>query len=438
MAVAFEKSSFNFKCTPMQKGMLFQNLIAPDDYRNHEQLQLTFTNLLDEENVLSAVQKLTARHDALRTTFLWDEDEEAVRVVNKSYSVECCTVEICTKQLKSYVDEQRELKFNLEKSPPIRWCHLKCDNSRSIILITLHHILMDGASYEVLLSELLSLYMDKPLEKPSNDGIYRYVEWLERQPVTEAKKFWADHLKHIKTGCVFGGSVPGLEYTPDSFDETIKLDISQSRKINDKCNTKGYSLANVFSAAWAMTLHDYVGYEGEVQFGVTRYGRTSLPFECKNDVGIFINTVPLTVNLQELNSVDLKLSVTRDSLNKLRKWEHTPLIEIEKSSPFNGQAIFDSILVFDRMPLYEQLHEYHDPCGLTGVDNLGVTHYPVTVVGKGGDNIIISIEVDLNIVDKNTAEYCLNKLTSWIYKLLELDPINNMTYEYKENRSWQK
>lgn len=433
MSIDCDKRNMQFECTSLQSGMLFQDLIAPDDHRNHEQLLLSFTEVLDDKLVYKAIQEITARHDALRTTLIWNNNDQATCIVNPHSDVFVSTVNIYEHEVYGYVKSQRDIRFELDTSPPIKWCHIKCKNSGSKILITLHHILMDGASYLILLSEFLSLYLEHPLPAATNAGMCQYSKWLTQKPDNYADIFWRSYLENIEKGYVFGGTVSGLDYSSTPVELSMKLTSSQSQLLNNKINNKGYSLATVFAAAWAMTLHSYVQHDGQVQFGITRYGRTSLPFDCASEIGLFINTTPLAVDLKDLNDVDAILDTTYKALKALRQWEHTPLIDIEKCSPLKDQGIFDSILVFDRAPLYDQLSDYHENCGLTDVENLGMTHYPVTVVGKGGNNIHIGIEADSNVVDENTLEFCLTELINWIYTLLELDPLENQIFEYKEN-----
>ena len=74
----------DFPLTPLQQGMLFHHLLEPDGGVDIEQLVFTLPERVDAAALRDAWSLITKRHDALRTSFRWDDGEQPVQQVHAS------------------------------------------------------------------------------------------------------------------------------------------------------------------------------------------------------------------------------------------------------------------------------------------------------------------------------------------------------------------
>src|SRR5215208_686869 len=72
-----------YELSPMQQGMLFHNLLAPESGLYCQQLRGTLESELDVAAFKRAWQQVVARHGALRTSFHWDAVEKPLQVVRR-------------------------------------------------------------------------------------------------------------------------------------------------------------------------------------------------------------------------------------------------------------------------------------------------------------------------------------------------------------------
>ena len=82
--------------------------------------------------------------------------------------------------------------------------------------------------------------------------------------------------------------------------------------------------------AWAILLSHYNG-ENDIVFGCTRAGRHAIE-EAQSMVGLFINTVPIRVQITPGTPLIDWLKVLRTQWIELRNYEHTPLIKVQQWS----------------------------------------------------------------------------------------------------------
>ncbi|MGY0522979.1 condensation domain-containing protein, partial [Pseudomonas aeruginosa] len=89
-------------------------------------------------------------------------------------------------------------------------------------------------------------------------------------------------------------------------------------------------------------------------FGATVAGRPAELAGIERQIGLFINTLPVVATPQPgMRLTDWLQEVQARSL-ALREQEHTPLFEIQRWAGL-GEALFDSLLVFENYPVAEAL-----------------------------------------------------------------------------------
>src|SRR6185369_6929678 len=112
-----------------------------------------------------------------------------------------------------------------------------------------------------------------------------------------------------------------------------------------------FTLNTVIQAAWAILLSRYSG-ERDVVFGTTLSGRPPDLTGVERMVGLFINTLPMRVEVRPDEPIPTLMRRVQERLSKMREYEYSPLTNIQGWSEVpRGSRLFDSIVVFENYPL---------------------------------------------------------------------------------------
>ncbi|WP_353737207.1 SDR family NAD(P)-dependent oxidoreductase [Moorena sp. SIO3B2] len=178
------------------------------------------------------------------------------------------------------------------------------------------------------------------------------------------------------------------------------------------------TIATLVNAAWALLLSRYSG-ESEVLFGVTVSGRPANLLGVENMVGVFINTLPLRVQvspkaqlipwLQELNEKQLQLQTNC----------YIPLVEIQKLSQVPaGVALFQNILVFENYPDISWL-KWSSNLKITEIEGFSKINYPLSLItGVINEDLLLKFFYDTSYFDSETIARMLGHLQTLLVAMV--------------------
>ena len=142
---------------------------------------------LDRGRMKYALEKLTLRHEALRTSFHM-QDGEPVQQIAQEVNFELEYEERITEKEESLLHSFVH-PFDLGKAPLMRMKAVQIGEDKSILLLDMHHIISDGMSIGILTNELSKLYNGEPLE-PLSVQYKDYSEWMRTRDLSEQKQYW--------------------------------------------------------------------------------------------------------------------------------------------------------------------------------------------------------------------------------------------------------
>src|SRR5262249_18306608 len=110
------------------------------------------------------LSEIVRRHEVLRTTFA-EVDGQPMQVIAPPRPVSLPVIDLSSlsawrkeAQVKRLMKEETEQPFDLQRGPLLRVRLVKLSASEHVLLLTLHHIICDGWSMGVLISEVATLY----------------------------------------------------------------------------------------------------------------------------------------------------------------------------------------------------------------------------------------------------------------------------------------
>ncbi|WP_456280959.1 amino acid adenylation domain-containing protein [Cupriavidus sp. JZ107] len=369
-----------YPLTPMQHGMLFHSLYAPEAGLYVNQLAITLDGL-DADRFGAAWDETVARHEILRTGFVWIDGQamqavyrqvpspvriDAQRQWNES---ECEDVALA----------ERKQAFSLDTPPLMRVRLLYLGANRYRMIWTSHHLLLDGWSTARLIGEVLQRYHGQPVEVPASR--YRdHIGWLQTHDVAASESFWRGRLQALDEPTRLASALPAPDAGTGHATCRTTLDADALARIQRSAASQHLTLNTLLQAAWVIVLQRYTGRRA-VAFGATVAGRPAALPGAEAMLGLFINTLPVIQAPAPDQPVADWLQALQAENLALREHEHVPLYEIQRWAGQGGHALFDSILVFENYPVDAALRQREqNGLKLGEISHAATTNYPLTLV----------------------------------------------------------
>jgi amino acid adenylation domain-containing protein/non-ribosomal peptide synthase protein (TIGR01720 family) len=427
-------TSDSFPLSPMQQGMLFHFLKEPDSGVDIEQVIVHLPEEVDALRLRAAWEWLVRRHDILRARFFWEGIEQPHQEILESVAVPFLVHDLrhlsSSDQeigLSAFLEQDRTRGFDLNTAPLLRLTLFERQESSFSLVWTFHHALLDGRCYPILLAEVFKAYAD--LEKgairafPEPFAYRRYIDWLQEQDFSSAQSFWKEYLRGFSAATPLvveqKTSKEGIAYRQGEDWEI--LDRVTTARLRDVAESQAVTMSSLVMGAWAILLHRYSG-ESDVVFGATRACRKSSVPDADETIGLFINTVPVRVQLDDDTPLLRVLSAVRQQWLELRRFEHTPLSLIKSASHVPAaQPLFETLLVFEKYKLDTFMQSLGGDWTKRRVEVHELTNFPVTVAAYDGLELGFKIEFDRRRIRPDSARRMLGHLRC-LLESLAADP----------------
>ncbi|WP_299535910.1 non-ribosomal peptide synthetase [uncultured Streptomyces sp.] len=404
--------------TPLQAGMLFHALYdseAVDVYT--AQFAFDLEGHVDVPALRAAVAALLGRHANLRAGFLHEDLDEPVQAVAAEVPTPLEERDLTRadgdattgQRLTAFLAADRVRRFDLTTPPLMRFTLLRTAPRRATLVMTSHHLLLDGWSMPLLVRELFELYA-----RGGDDGTlprvtpYRtYLGWLAQQDRPAALSAWRTALAGIEgptllAGRAADGAAPGAGELPDTL--VLELDAATTGRLRATARAHRITLNTVVQGAWGLLLAALTG-RRDVVFGTTVSGRPPEIPGIETMVGLFINTVPVRLRPEPGESVAALLTRLQEEQGRLLGSQHVGLTEIRATTGLD--ELFDTLTVFENYPMdAEALRTAQQGLpglAVTGFSGTDAAHYPLTLTVAPGDTLKITFGYRASVFDRGTT-----------------------------------
>ncbi len=401
-----------YPLSPMQQGMLFHSLYAPESGMYTEQLACTLHGDLDVSAFESAWQRALDHHPVLRTAFVWEGVDEPLQVVVPQAKLpfqthdwrELSEAEQAT-QIETFLQADRARGFELSEAPLMRLNLLRTNADAWRFIWTHHHVLLDGWSVPLLLTQVMKIYEASRRgidAAPEPSRPYRdYIAWLQKQDRTKAEAFWRETLKGLTAPTPLVVDRGNAKATEPYTIHRAHLPANATAALLALARQEQLTLNTLIQGAWALLLSRYSG-EERVVFGATVSGRPADLPGAESMVGLFINTLPVCARVPPDAPLVPWLKTLQAQQVELRQYEYNSLAEIQGwSNVPRGQPLFESILVFENYPVDASIQE-QGSIKISSVRSFSRTNYPLTIAVTPGREIRFEIAYDSRRFDADT------------------------------------
>ncbi|MFD1990028.1 non-ribosomal peptide synthetase [Paenibacillus nicotianae] len=416
--------------SPTQEGILYHCLREPHLPLYVSQVALHIEGELQPALLQQALNQLVQNNDCLRSVIRWETLSQPVQIVLKEQPIilqlQDWSLLSETEQQNAWTEAMRiypERVLDLEKGPLLRGFLYQTAANQYKLLVQFHHIIIDGWSLGVMLSEWLQTYehilSDLPLKTGNKQPYKTYIKWLQQYDQEQARQFWQTELQHQHSHTRLPSTQQNgvQESAVHHVEIPLNTIMPQVENIARRYNVTANAIIN---AAWGLLLQRYNDSD-EAIYGLTVSGRPDDLDGVEQMIGLFINTIPIVIREPKHLSAREYIVHVHNQLIRLKQAEHLSLSDIQSVSRFKGaEPLFNHILVFENYPLDEQLQQgSFSQFSITGYEELEINHYDMTVSFLLADQPVLKIEYHAHLFDQHVVQQLgqhflsvLNQLTS--------------------------
>ncbi len=374
-------SSLEARKAPLSAGqrqIWFLDRLAPGNTLYNNTVALRLRGHLDTDALTRALAEIVRRHEALRTVF-HEEDGIPFQVVLPYLALDVPVIDLShlpagereAEALRLATAEARR-PFDLVHGPLLRFLLIRLAPDDDVAVLTVHHIVSDGWSFEVMSRELMLLYeafiagrspaLPAPSIQYADFAAWQHARLAqEQESVADGREshsvahhlaFWERKL----ADCPPLDLSFGRSRSPMS-DEGATQFFSLPRQLTEQlriCSQRqGVTLFTVLLAGFAALLHRYTGAE-DIAIGVPVAGRTRRV--TRRAIGFFVNTLVVCLDLRGDPAFAELLERTRASLTEALAHQDAPFeMVVERLRPLRSAdqtPLFQVMLVLQEMPAF--------------------------------------------------------------------------------------
>ena len=356
-----------YPLTPMQKGMLFHNLLDPHSEAYFERATFDLQGRFDAETFAKSIDLLVQRHAILRTNFYSEWTQTPLQVVyqNKHTGVEYRDLRAMKKAqretyMENFVNGDKSRRFDLAQDALMRISILRTGEESYRFLWSFHHIILDGWCLSLLYQEAFQIYFalqeqrQPELAPVSHYG--QYIEWLERQNHEEAAEYWSDYLAgYTQQTKLPGGKNPRQAEGYAAKDLVSRISKELTGRMNQVAKQNHVTINTLIQTAWGIVLQKYNN-SPDVVFGSVVSGRPAEIPGIETMIGLFINTIPVRIRSEEAATFAEVMTSCQEQAVITHAYETYPLYDIQARTE-QKQDLINHILVFENYPLEQKLEQ---------------------------------------------------------------------------------
>lgn len=253
-------------------------------------------------------------------------------------------------------------KFNILDSVLFYFKIVIFENKFGAVVLNLNHIIADSWSLGLTIQEILKEYhaiKNKETLPDVNNSYIDYIkseqEYKQSEKYILDKKYWEEVFSSVPEQA----TIPSIKKTKHLISykakrEHFTLNIELSKKINEFCKTEKLSVFNFLMAVYSI----YIGRVSNLNtfvIGTPILNRTN--FKDKHTTGMFVNTVPVKINIQENETFkDFAHTLGTNIMNTLKhqKYSYNTILEDLRAKSLNVPNLYNIIFSYQITKAFDQ------------------------------------------------------------------------------------
>ncbi|MFH8349523.1 amino acid adenylation domain-containing protein [Streptomyces sp. NPDC018045] len=404
--------------TPLQSGLYFHALLAGDATDVYTaQLTLDLTGPLDPALLHRACSAVVQRHAPLRAGFRTRADGDPLQFVVRNATLPWAESDlrgVAPERRAAHRDRlaaaERRTPFDLARPPLLRCRLLRTGAAAWTLVLTNHHLVLDGWSFPTLVEEIFRAYAQggSTAGLPGPPAYRSYLRWLAGQDREAAAAAWRESLAGLeRPALVAGAGHPGTRPELPHL-VTSALPEPATAALTETARRCHVTLNTVVQGAWAVLLGWLTGSQ-DVVLGTVVSGRPPELPGVQSMVGLLTNTLPVRVRLRPDEPVAAYLGRLRDEQERLLPHHHFGLPEIHRLAGL--PVLFDTVTAFENYPVDAAAGDELAPgLRLAAADIRDATHYPLGLTVVPGAALQVRIGAQPGVLRPDEARTWADRL----------------------------
>lgn len=414
-----------YPLSAMQQGMLFHSLLEPESGIYYEQFNYVVRGKLDSESFKQAWQEVVDRHAILRTAVAWKKLKTPIQVVHRQAKLEWqerdwrdLSEDTRKQELENLLQDYRDQGFDYGKAPLFYAALIRVADDVHYLVLNYHHLLLDAWSLFILIKDALIFYeglcQDKSVYIESPRLFREYAGLLQKQDLSKSEKFWQQKLKGFTKPVRFRRN----EQRHGHAEHGLILSNTATENLESFVRQNKLTLNTLVQGAWAILLKLYSGQE-DIVFGITISHRPVSLDGVEDMVGIFINTLPVRVNVDSNQQLLPWLQNLQLLQVGARQHEYHPLSDIQRLSEIeSGGRLFETLLIFENFP--KNSWQSDVDLDITYERYVGWTNYPLAIEALPGEQLYFQVKYDYEYFDDDTIVKLLENFRQLLEEIVSL------------------
>lgn len=408
-----------YPLTPMQHGILIESLLAAEPVYV-QQYHLEVTGFREQERLRAALRALIDRHDVLRAGLRWDIGDRPLHVIHSAVAPRLTTEDLRSAgdtqvraRIAALLAQERAAPFDLRTPPLLRVRAVRADDRAWHLVITYHHIVVDGWSIPLIHAELAELLgaavAGRPAQLPEPHPFREFVTWQHRQADAPGdRRYFTDLLGDLTAATPLGPGLPERKPRPAPPTRNgrviVTSTVPQDRSPAGAASRLGVLPSTIVNAAWALLLARWADV-ADVTFGMVVSGRPAELAQAASRVGMFVNTAVLRIPVPPDAQLGDWLKDVRERVDEAYLRSQASLVLAQECSGIPaGTPMVKSVVAFQNYWQEEQ-DEVHAGAVTVRVRGRGErVDLPISVgIALLDDGIWIRLDHDLTEVTHDEA-----------------------------------
>ncbi|WP_094699982.1 non-ribosomal peptide synthetase [Brevibacillus laterosporus] len=418
-----------YPLTPLQEGILFHSIVHNDSGAYFQSLTFSIEGNVDIDIFLKSVNVLIERHDILRTAFVYEKVKKPMQLVLKKReltSIHFEDISSLSEQevyVQGYLKKDKTRGFHLAKEVLIRIAIFQTSTECYKVVWSYHHLIMDGWSLGIMFNEFLQIYdsfaFHKKLKLEPVHSYQQFIQWLEKQDNEQAKEYWEGYLKGYDQLAMVPSLINKMNVNGyEAKEAEFEINFEKTQQLNKVARQNNATLSTVWEAIWGLVLQRYNNVD-DVVFGSVVSGRNAEVAGINQMVGLFINTVPVRIRTDRVETFAQLVQMAQESSTKAKMYDFFPLYEMPVGTKMS-QGLIDHVSIFQKSPI--DMNESSNDSGtrglgqtITHVELLEQTNYDFSIMVITGESLIIRMGYNSKI---HSYQY-IKRIFGHIQELIE-------------------
>ena len=302
--------------TPIQRDF-FDEKLSEENYYN-QSLVFKFNVSIEEDILKSALSAVVKHHDILRSVF--EGSTQKILSSNESKLFDMNIYQLETNDFEEEIREKSEYiqrTIDLVNGPLVKVALFK-GNTNDYLMICIHHLVIDGVSWRILLEDLQLGYKmakeNKEIKLPLKTASYKQwaeslIEYSKTKTIAKEINYWNDINNNIEK----------IDYlvNRDIKEDVFELEISKTNKLLFEVE-KAYStdVQEILLTSLAMAINRLTS-KNKIAILLEGHGREEIhkPISIDRTIGWFTSKYPIIINL--FNTIEENIINTKEMIRKI-------------------------------------------------------------------------------------------------------------------------